>query len=124
MSPSCLHAAGQFIFEGDLRVDSLQARDPLLSDELFSFDSLELDGLSVTYEPASFHLARLGLNRPVARLVIDDTGSPNLATVLRETPEEQEPSEAPWTRRSRGEPQQQLGLCSHNSISMVVQAVV
>ena len=88
----------QFIFEGDLRVDSLQARDPLLSDELFSFDSLELDGLSVTYEPASFHLARLGLNRPVARLVIDDTGSPNLATVLRETPEEQEPSEATTKR--------------------------
>ncbi|MEE3327939.1 MAG: DUF748 domain-containing protein, partial [Myxococcota bacterium] len=79
----------QFTFDGDLRVDGFRALDDPLASELFSFESLELDGIALAYEPTSFHLARFGLNQPTARLVLDHQGVPNLASVIRESPDEE-----------------------------------
>jgi len=77
----------QVEFDGDFRIDALRTRDPVLLDELFSFSSLELEGIQVSYEPTAFHLVRLGLDQPSVRVVIDDQGVPNLASIVREGPE-------------------------------------
>ena len=95
----------QLEFEGDFRIDDFRTLDGILADELVSFSALELEGLSLRYEPTSFHLDRLGLDEPQAHVMLNAEGVANVSTVLRSPPD----ADTPETPQAVDEVQKESG---------------
>ena len=69
-------------YEGNVRVEGLSVADRDQSDEVVSLQTLSLDKVLVTVAPTTVSIKELGLQQPMAHLVVRPDGGLNLGRLV------------------------------------------
>ncbi len=81
------HPSGPLmLYEGNLGVEGLSVADRGQGDEVASLQALSLKGVRVTVDPTTVLIKEVGLQQPMAHLVVQPDGGLNLSKLAAESP--------------------------------------
>ena len=81
------HPSGPLmLYEGSLGVEGLSVADRGQGDEVASLQTLSLKGIRVTVDPTTVSIKEVGLQQPMAHLVVQPDGGLNLGKLVAEPP--------------------------------------
>ena len=81
------HPSGPLmLYEGNLGVEGLSVADRDQGDEVASLQTLSLKGVRVTVDPTTVSIKEVGLQQPMAHLVVQPDGGLNLGKLAAESP--------------------------------------
>ena len=81
------HSSGPLmLYEGNLGVEGLSVADRGQGDEVASLQALSLKGIRVTVDPTTVSIKEVGLQQPMAHLVVQSDGGLNLGKLAAESP--------------------------------------
>ena len=81
------HPSGPLmLYEGSLGVEGLSVADRGQGDEVASLQALSLKGVRVTVDPTTVSIKEVGLQQPMAHLVVQPDGGLNLGKLAAESP--------------------------------------
>ena len=81
------HPSGPLmLYEGNLGVEGLSVADRGQGDEVASLQALSLKGVRVTVDPTTVSIKEIGLQQPMAHLVVQPDGGLNLGKLAAESP--------------------------------------
>jgi len=81
------HPSGPLmLYEGNLGIEGLSVADRGQGDEVASLQALSLKGVRVTVDPTTVSIKEVGLQQPMAHLVVQPDGGLNLGKLAAESP--------------------------------------
>ncbi|MBI5102482.1 MAG: DUF748 domain-containing protein [Nitrospirae bacterium] len=73
-------------YQGEVSVSSLRTVDSINTDELVSWNNLNINGIDAGYNPTRWHIREVALSEFYARLIINPNGRLNLQEVMKKQP--------------------------------------
>lgn len=70
-------------FEGEFQVEGLETRDQVLGEPLAGWQALTVSGIGLNLAPLGVEIREIDWSGPYAKIVIDDSGTMNLAKLAR-----------------------------------------
>lgn len=81
-------------YQGEVSVSSFRTVDSINTDELVTWNNLNISGIDAGYNPTQWHIREVVLTDFYTRLIINPSGSLNLQEVMKQQPASQETASA------------------------------